>query len=361
MVMKYNITRNGELVKSFIEIDDETFDDLGLEDDTEYDYTVEIAGQPESKTSVSTKTLISAPPTTTIFVSNKELTWVDLPVGGDDHRPDQPDNGSLKLLSSEVRDNVPVVVETGKMVERHNPITKELEQVPETKVQYETRAVYTYEADFDWDNENGERELDWLVDVLQFKNNQLKNAQNAFYYMPAAQLTALPDLDTSNLTSMRSMFDEAKAFNQPLDTFDTSNVTNMHTMFNYAEAFNQPIEHFDTSSLTGVHMLFDGANAFNQPLNNWDTSKVTNMYTMFRNTKFDQDISGWCVQGIASKPGSFDDNSGFQGQTAKQPKWGQACNTVSEAQVVEEPKVEPKAAPKPAPRRRGRRSKSRRR
>jgi len=40
---------------------------------------------------------------------------------------------------------------------------------------------------------------------------------------------------------------------------------------------------------------------------------------------FDQDISGWCVQGIASKPEEFDERAGFQGQTAKQPKWGQAC------------------------------------
>jgi len=326
--MKYNITRNGELVKSFIEIDDETFDDLGLEDDTEYDYTVEIAGQPESKTSVSTKTLTSAPPTTNIFVSNKELTWVDLPAGG------QPDNGSLKLLSQEVRDNVPVVVETGKMVERHNPITKELEQVPETKVEHETRAVFTYEADFDWDNANNSL-LTWLVDVLQFKNNQLKSGFYAFWRMPAAQLTALPDLDTSNVTNMSYMFEEAAAFNQPLD-FDTSNVTDMGSMFESAMAFNQPLD--------------------------FDTSNVTNMWGVFMLAlAFDQDISGWCVQGIASKPEEFDEHTGFEGQDAKQPKWGQACNTVSEAQVVEEPKVEPKAAPKPAPRRRGRRSKSRRR
>ena len=313
--MKYNITRNGELIKSSIEIDDETFDDLGLEDDTEYDYTVEIAGQPESKTSVSTKTLISGPPTN-IFVSNQELTWADLPASG------QPDNGSLKLLSQEVRDNVPVVVETGKMVERHNPITKELEQVPETKVEYQTRAVFTYEADFDWDNAN-RLSLTWLVDVLQFKNNQLKSGSYAFRDMPAAQLTALPDLDTSNVTDMGSMFEFAKAFNQPLD-LDTSNVTNMFGMFNDVIAFNQPLD-FDTSNVTDMGSMFEFAKAFNQPLD-FDTSNVTNMWGVFMLAlAFDQDISGWCVQGIASKPEEFDERTGFEGQDAKQPQWGQPC------------------------------------
>ena len=170
-------------------------------------------------------------PTTTILVSNKELTWADLPA------KDQPDNGSLTLVS----DN--------------------------------GDGTFNYEADFEWDN-SGEA-WTYLVDVLQFKNNQLKSGIGAFVGFHGEAITALSDLDTSNITSMDGMFYEARNFNQSLD-FDTSNVTSMNSMFDRAKAFNQ-------------------------------------------------DISNWCVEQIGGKPRDFDTRSGFERQTAKQPQWGQAC------------------------------------
>ena len=260
--MKYNVIR---VKAGDIELEGETvatglttpeFEDTGVESGKRYEYIVEAYtddGQYQDRNVVFVKKL----PTTNIFVSNKELTWADLPAW------QQPDNGSLKLLSQEIRDNVPVVVETGEVVERLNPITKELEQVPETKVEHETRAVFTYEADFDWDNDN-RLWLTWLVDVLQFKNNQLKSGSYAFRGMPAAQLTDLPDLDTSNVTNMVYMFSDAIAFNQPLD-FDTSNVTDMEFMFDGADGLNQPLD-FDTSNVTNMRGVFVLALAFDKIL-----------------------------------------------------------------------------------------------
>ncbi len=58
---------------------------------------------------------------------------------------------------------------------------------------------------------------------------------------------------------MRSMFEHAISFNQPLDDWDVSNVENMRSMFNTAKSFNQS-------------------------LNNWDVSNVKNMDHMFYNT-----------------------------------------------------------------------------
>jgi len=50
------------------------------------------------------------------------------------------------------------------------------------------------------------------------------------------------------------------------------------------------------------------------------------MVSMFNGAKsFNQDISNWCVEQFDSKPGSFDLNSGFEGQTARQPQWRQEC------------------------------------
>jgi hypothetical protein len=55
-------------------------------------------------------------------------------------------------------------------------------------------------------------------------------------------------------------------------------------------------------------------------------SSVTSMGGMFYGaSSFNQDISTWCVELIATKPGNFDfeANPGFT--EAKQPNWGVAC------------------------------------
>ena len=70
----------------------------------------------------------------------------------------------------------------------------------------------------------------------------------------------------------------AQTFNQPL-SFDTSRVTNMHKMFQNAYKFNQ-LPSFDTSSVTTMRYMFKAARAFNQPLS-WNTSLVTTMNEMF--------------------------------------------------------------------------------
>jgi surface protein len=48
---------------------------------------------------------------------------------------------------------------------------------------------------------------------------------------------------------MESMFYDAKAFNQPLDSWDTSAVVNMDYMFYFATAFDQLIGSWNISSL----------------------------------------------------------------------------------------------------------------
>ena len=111
------------------------------------------------------------------------------------------------------------------------------------------------------------------------------------------------------------------SFNQDIGGWDVSNVTNMDSIF-YNAPFNQDISGWDTSNVTNMSAMFFGS-SFNQDISGWDTSLVTNMNSMFKNaSSFNQNLSGWCVSKISSKPNNFDANSGFAGQTIKQPQWG---------------------------------------
>ena len=87
--------------------------------------------------------------------------------------------------------------------------------------------------------------------------------------------------DTSDVTNMRSMFDDAFAFNQPIGNWNTSSVTDMSSMFSNAISFDQPIGAWDTSNVTDMSWMFAVARAFNQTTGAWDTSNVTNMRSMF--------------------------------------------------------------------------------
>ena len=55
------------------------------------------------------------------------------------------------------------------------------------------------------------------------------------------------------------------------------------------------INNWNTSEVTSMDSLFRNKNTFNSNISNWNTAKVTNMRNMFRGTPFNQNISSWNV------------------------------------------------------------------
>lgn len=117
--------------------------------------------------------------------------------------------------------------------------------------------------------------------------------------------------DVSKVTSMASMFREARVFNQDIRAWDVSKVKNMNAMFREAHAFNQPIGQWDVSKVKDMSFMFHRAIEFDQPLNSWDVSRVKNMRDMFSQMSFNQDLSNWLVANVSNMEFMFVGNPAF--------------------------------------------------
>ena len=133
---------------------------------------------------------------------------------------------------------------------------------------------------------------------------------------------------TSGITDMEELFQNCNDFNQDISSWDTGQVADMRRMFEEATRFNQDIGSWDTSQVVYMDQMFAFATSFNQDIGSWDTSQAKSMFKMFNVAlSFHQDISGWCVEKIKTQPEQFDNVSGFEGQAALQPSWGQPCTS----------------------------------
>ncbi|MBK8194345.1 MAG: DUF285 domain-containing protein [Lewinellaceae bacterium] len=98
------------------------------------------------------------------------------------------------------------------------------------------------------------------------------------------------------MTDMRSMFNLASSFNQPIDDWNTAAVIFMNSMFNDASSFNQPIGGWNTAAVNFMDHMFYNATSFNQPIGGWNTAAVIDMGSMFGwASSFNQSIGGWAL------------------------------------------------------------------
>eukprot|EP01047_Picozoa_sp_COSAG01_P052704 COSAG01_NODE_5569_length_4176_cov_7.015943_1_plen_522_part_00 len=104
-----------------------------------------------------------------------------------------------------------------------------------------------------------------------------------FLHSPTAQAHYGPvsEWNVSEVTDMKELFKDCRAFNQPLGEWQVGQVTDMRGMFRGAKAFNQPLEEWQVGQVTHMSGMFRGAKAFNQPLGEWQVGSDTDMCGMF--------------------------------------------------------------------------------
>ena len=81
-----------------------------------------------------------------------------------------------------------------------------------------------------------------------------------------------------------------------ISIWDTSLITDMSELFNEAVDFNDNINNWNVSNVTDMVHMFSEASSFNQPLDSWDVSSVTDMGEMFNSpysSSFDENNAPW--------------------------------------------------------------------
>ena len=135
------------------------------------------------------------------------------------------------------------------------------------------------------------------------------NVSLFFNNFKTANIVFSDEIDTSNVTNMFAMFQDAKAFNGAnIGKWDVSKVTNFWNMFYHATAFNEDLSNWNTQSAIHMQRMFEGTIGLNKAIhfkNVWNvtlanhmfyesgvpsvkldhTSKITNMNYMFAGSK----------------------------------------------------------------------------
>ncbi|WP_270262424.1 MucBP domain-containing protein [Lactobacillus panisapium] len=107
---------------------------------------------------------------------------------------------------------------------------------------------------------------------------------NLFNFFTNATSIDLSNLDTSQLKSMASLFENCKSLtNITFGNIDTSNVSDMSSMFKNCRALTSlDLSHFNTAQVTTMSSMFDSCLSLTSlDLSHFDTAQVRDMSMMF--------------------------------------------------------------------------------
>ena len=122
------------------------------------------------------------------------------------------------------------------------------------------------------------------LDLSKFNTSKVINMYAMFYRCTNLNSLDLSSFDTSKVTDMWRMFSGCeKLFSIDVSHFDTSNVINMQDMFGSCNSLEElDLSNFETSKVTNMRDMFYGCSSLKSiNVSNFDTSNVTNMSWMF--------------------------------------------------------------------------------
>ena len=118
----------------------------------------------------------------------------------------------------------------------------------------------------------------WTKTIIKLRSPLTIEGTDATYMFANCLLNELPQIDTSSVTNMSSMFNGCINL-ATIPQIDTSSVTNMSNMFSNCTSL-ATIPQLDTSSVTNMSNMFSNC-VHLATIPQLDTSSVTNMTYMF--------------------------------------------------------------------------------
>lgn len=133
---------------------------------------------------------------------------------------------------------------------------------------------------------------------------------NLFNFFTNATSIDLSNLDTSQLKSMASLFENCKSLtNITFGNIDTSNVSDMSSMFKNCRALTSlDLSHFNTAQVTTMSSMFDSCSSLTSlDLSHFDTAQVRNMSMMFSqdNSLIQLDVSHFNTAQVTTMANMF--------------------------------------------------------
>lgn len=103
--------------------------------------------------------------------------------------------------------------------------------------------------------------------------------------------------NTSQVTSLFGLAQNAPFFQAEISGWDTSSVQDITRAFSGATRFAGDISLFETKNVVSMLYTFDGAERFNAPISNWNTTSCVSMLGIFQGKQatilFDTNIRGY--------------------------------------------------------------------
>lgn len=139
-----------------------------------------------------------------------------------------------------------------------------------------------------------------LINVLAWGNVQWTSMQDAFQGCANLQIEATDIPDLSAVQNMGNMFRGCTKLEGPVNMgqWNTSSITSMFAMFQQAAAFNRDISNWNTANVTTMAFMFRAATSFDQDLSAWMLHPTVTMTNMLDNCgmscrNYDRTLSGW--------------------------------------------------------------------
>ena len=122
------------------------------------------------------------------------------------------------------------------------------------------------------------------LDVSNFYTSKVTDMYEMFYQCNALTSLDVSGFDTTNVMNMGYMFYYCNALTSlDLSNFDTANVTSMDSMFAYCNKLTSlDVSNFNTTNVTNMNSMFYNCSALTSlDVTNFDTKNVKSMYGMF--------------------------------------------------------------------------------